>query len=80
MEKGEREHVKTRLKEYRALVDGTTKLIDDLGGLVGGLAMGWLVSLERRDPDRFMPVWKAAAWLCLLATVAAFAMVVLHAY
>jgi len=31
MEKGEREHVKTRLKEYRALVDGTTKLIDDLG-------------------------------------------------
>ena len=49
-----------------------------LGGLVGGLAMGWLVSLERRDPDRFMPVWKAAAWLCFLATIASFAMLVIH--
>lgn len=31
MEKSEREYVKTRLKDYRALVDGTTKLLDDLG-------------------------------------------------
>lgn len=29
-EKAEREHVKTRLKEYRALTDGTRKLIDDI--------------------------------------------------
>jgi rhomboid protease GluP len=51
-----------------------------VGGLVGGLILGFLIERDLRQPDRFASVWKIRTLLCCSATLFALGLMAWKAF